>query len=221
MLPATFSAIGGLLVVAVTVARFPAWQTRDIRCAVGVKTLAGMEMVAAVTFSLLMSSFIEGVHAAHVAAGTIAALGVVACATDIASKRIPKEPCHLAVMVGLGCYVAAGGPARWGWVDLTVALAGLVVVPFLAAFFTRGGLGFGDIRLLAAYAATTTWWAGYTLPLYGVIFGCLIQMVARIVLKRNNKHKVAFAPALVTAITMAFILSATVGFPAGGPIFRV
>ena len=108
----------------------------------------------------------------HLAAVTIA---LVACATDLRSRRIPNVLTFGAAAAGILFHAAA--PAGDG---VTVAMLGWVIG--VAAFFipfALGGLGGGDVKLLGALGAwlgpmATVWVVLYT----GVAGGVMAIVVS-------------------------------------------
>jgi len=102
-------------------------------------------------------------------------IGVAACATDIRTRRIPNVLTLGAALAGMGFHVLTSGAdgalaAGSGW------LVGLLL--FLP-FFALGGMGGGDMKLLAALGAwlgprETVWLAVYA----GVAGGVLGVAVA-------------------------------------------
>jgi prepilin peptidase CpaA len=109
---------------------------------------------------------------AHVIAVAIA---VTACVTDLRSRRIPNVLTFGGALAALVYHTATAGSAG---LLASVAGWGLGVVVFLLPF-ALGGLGGGDIKLLAALGAwlgpaLTMWMAMYT----GVAGGVLALIVA-------------------------------------------
>lgn len=108
----------------------------------------------------------------HIAALTSAAL---ACAIDLTRRRIPNWLTFGAAVAGLVYHATTGG-----WAGLGSSAAGWAVG--LAIFFVPfalGGLGGGDVKLLAALGAwflpmDTVWLGLYT----GVIGGVLALVVS-------------------------------------------
>ena len=103
------------------------------------------------------------------------AISVIACATDLRTQRIPNVLTFGAALAGLVAHIALDGAsgaltAAGGW------LTGLLI--FLP-FFALGGMGGGDVKLLAALGA----WLGAYETLYlamytGVAGGALAVVVA-------------------------------------------
>jgi len=109
---------------------------------------------------------------AHVIAVAIA---MMACATDLRSRRIPNVLTFGGALAALVFHTASTGSA-----GLLTSFAGwgLAVVFFLLPF-ALGGLGGGDVKLLAALGAwlgpaLTIWMAVYT----GMAGGVLALVVA-------------------------------------------
>ena len=100
------------------------------------------------------------------AAATVA---LIACATDLRSKRIPNALTFSAAGAGLAYH------ALDGWVALGWALGGVLLglVLFLPLYLLRG-MGAGDVKLLAALGAwlgatTVAWVAAYASIAGGVL----------------------------------------------------
>lgn len=102
-------------------------------------------------------------------------IGMAACVTDLRSRRIPNILTFTSAAAGLIFHVAVGG------VDGLVHAGGgwLVGVAVFFLPFALGGMGGGDIKLLAALGA----WLGPSLALWlalytGVVGGVLALAVA-------------------------------------------
>lgn len=97
----------------------------------------------------------------------IAVLGIsaVACLTDLRTRRIPNALTFGAAGVGL---VFAG--ATTGWVGLGSALAGWAVgCALFLPWFLLGGMGAGDVKLLAALGV----WLGPSMAFWMAIYAGL------------------------------------------------
>ncbi len=80
------------------------------------------------------------------------AVGIAAGASDIASRRIPNRLTYAAILGGLALGGACGGES------FIQALGGLAVagLPFLAGYLC-GGVGGGDVKLMAGLGALVGW----------------------------------------------------------------
>jgi prepilin peptidase CpaA len=77
------------------------------------------------------------------------AVGITACATDLHSRRIPNLLTFGAALLAIVFHGAIGGLD-----GLTIAALGWVVgVALFLPFFLLGGMGGGDVKLLAALGA--------------------------------------------------------------------
>jgi prepilin peptidase CpaA len=80
--------------------------------------------------------------------------GALACAgigsvPDVRSRRIPNRLTGPAILAGLALHAALGG-----WHGLgDSALAGLIAGAIFLIFFLAGGMGAGDVKLMAAVGA--------------------------------------------------------------------
>ena len=84
----------------------------------------------------------------------VIAISMIACITDLRTRRIPNVLTFGAAIAGLVAHIALDGAsgaltAAGGW------LTGLLI--FLP-FFALGGMGGGDVKLLAALGA---WFGAY------------------------------------------------------------
>jgi Flp pilus assembly protein protease CpaA len=78
----------------------------------------------------------------------LGALLAVACASDVAARRVPNALVIAIAAAGVAAHWASGGVAR----ALGGALAGALVLAVLLAGWAAGGLGGGDVKLAAATA---------------------------------------------------------------------
>jgi prepilin peptidase CpaA len=104
-------------------------------------------------------------------------IGLAACVTDLRSRRIPNVLTFGGALAAIVFHTATAGTA-----GLVSSLAGWVLgVAFFSLPFVLGGMGGGDVKLLAALGAwlgpeLTIWVALYT----GIAGGVLAFIVALI-----------------------------------------
>jgi prepilin peptidase CpaA len=116
------------------------------------------------------------VTSVEVAQAAAVGTGLVACATDLAWRRIPNVLTFGSALLGIAWHAWAAGPGGAGW-SLGGWAVGLVV---LLPLYLLRSIGAGDVKLLAAFGA---WlgpmgavWAG----LYGTIAGGLLALVVAV-----------------------------------------
>lgn len=80
----------------------------------------------------------------YLVCAALAATAAAAC--DLETRRIPNWLVASSMVFGLLLHISLGGWASMGW----AVLAGLVGGAVFFAFFVMGGMGAGDIKLLAA-----------------------------------------------------------------------
>jgi prepilin peptidase CpaA len=98
------------------------------------------------------------------------AVAAVAMAWDLKTRRIPNLLTFGAALAAVATHAYTGGPAAAGW----SVLGWLVGVAFFLPIFALGGMGAGDVKLLAALGAwlgpgQTVWLALFSLIAGGVL----------------------------------------------------
>jgi prepilin peptidase CpaA len=100
------------------------------------------------------------------------AVGVAACVTDVRFRRVPNWLTASAVVAGLVGHVVA--PGGQGLVAATVGMA--VGLAIFFPVFALGGMGGGDVKLMAALGTWVGWntvvWTG----LYGAVAGGVLGL---------------------------------------------
>jgi prepilin peptidase CpaA len=95
------------------------------------------------------------------------AIGLAACATDVTSRRVPNVLTGPAVVAGLLAHTALAGGHGAGAALLGFA-AGLAA---FFPFFALGGMGGGDVKLMAALGTWIGWSPVLWTALYGSVAG--------------------------------------------------
>jgi prepilin peptidase CpaA len=111
----------------------------------------------------------------HVAFGAAIAVSAVACVTDLRTRRIPNMLTFGAALAALVFHGLSGGLSGLG----SAAAGWIVGIAIFFAPFALGGMGAGDLKLLAALGAwlgpgLAVWLALYT----GIAGGVMAIVVA-------------------------------------------
>lgn len=93
------------------------------------------------------------------------AIGLTGCATDIASRRVPNALTIPAVGVGVAAHALVGGLPGAS----AALLGGLVGLAVFLPVFALGGMGGGDVKLMAALGA----WIGAGPVAWTALYGAL------------------------------------------------
>jgi len=107
---------------------------------------------------------------------SVLAIALAACVTDVRSRRIPNGLTFSAALAGLIFQTVAAG-----WIGTQGSIAGwLVGTALFLPFFLLGGMGAGDVKLLAALGA----WLGPSeavhLGMYTLIAGGVLAIVVAV-----------------------------------------
>jgi prepilin peptidase CpaA len=98
----------------------------------------------------------------HIRIGAVLVVAIVAVAFDVRTRRIPNLLTFGAAILAMLFAILSGGlPAT-----LTAVFAWMLGVALFLPFFALGGMGAGDVKLLAALAA----WLGPVDAVYMAIF---------------------------------------------------
>jgi prepilin peptidase CpaA len=105
-----------------------------------------------------------------VQAAAVLIVCAAACVTDLRARRVPNALTFGAAAVALAFHAFTGGWSGLGW----SAAGWLAGVALFAPFFVLGGMGAGDVKLLAAIGAwlgpmDAVWTALYTMIAGGVL----------------------------------------------------
>jgi prepilin peptidase CpaA len=129
----------------------------------------------------------------------ILALGCAAVLEDLLRRRISNPISASGVLAGL-----ALGVAGHGWRGLGASLAGaLLGLAAFLVFYAMGGMGAGDLKLMAAFGAL--------LGPAGILLAALLAAAAGAVfaaggaLWKPRAASIPYAPAIVAGAWMAFL----------------
>ena len=106
----------------------------------------------------------------------VIAIGLVACVFDIRTRRIPNALTLSTALAGLLYHVATSGTSG----AQTAAAGWLVGLLLLLPYFALGGMGGGDVKLMAALGAWLgpgdTFWLAMYAGIAGGVFGVIVAL---------------------------------------------
>ncbi len=142
-------------------------------------------------------------------------VGVAATVEDLARRRVSNWTSLAALIGGIGCQMA-----RHGWMGLPLAIAGAACgfLVFLI-FYVLGGMGAGDIKLMAGFGALLGYSKSFEAALWTAGVGGLIALgvIAYQTLrglvrrkgpagsKRENAESIPYAPAITLGVWLAMV----------------
>jgi prepilin peptidase CpaA len=142
-------------------------------------------------------------------------VGLAAIIDDLARRRIANWIPVAALSGGFGWQIGQHG--AWGAVQaLSGSVAGFAV--FLI-FYLLGGMGGGDVKLMAGFGALLGWpgvmWAALWTALAGgflAVGALLVRAVLRLVFKKGRgekngeaKESIPYAPAIALGVLLALV----------------
>lgn len=140
---------------------------------------------------------------------------LISTQSDLATRKIPREPCWAALVASSLAALTTGRPGLASMISamILVSLALLLVV-----VLSRGRMGSGDVRLALAFTALAAW-SGTGALLWGLILASPLQFALRLVFGRfwktqNLGNGMPFGPALGAAIFLSIAIFGIPGTPA-------
>src|SRR5437870_3998330 len=114
----------------------------------------------------------EGVATMNLHAGIAVTVALVACIFDLHSRRIPNVLTFGAALAAFITSLLTGGPAALGASAAGWMLAAAVWLPF----YLLGGMGAGDVKLMAAIGAWLAPAAAIHVALYTAMAGGVLAL---------------------------------------------
>jgi leader peptidase (prepilin peptidase)/N-methyltransferase len=168
---------------------------------------------AALALLLAGAAAATGARPALAALGWAAGAAVVLGAVDLAVHRIPDRVTYPAAAVCTAALVVDAA-ATGGWDALVRALLAAVASGGVAALgwlVVPGGLGLGDVKLLALLGLVLGW-LGWGVLLAGVFLGLLVGSLVAVVLMATGRAgwrtALPFGPPLLAGAVLAVTLRA-------------
>jgi leader peptidase (prepilin peptidase)/N-methyltransferase len=129
------------------------------------------------------------------------ALVIVSC-IDLAYTIIPDAITLPGIVVGLGCSLVLPS-VGFGNALLGAGLGGGLF--FLVAVLSRGGMGGGDIKLIAMIGAFLGWRAVFMTIFLGALCGALVGLTLIALKRKRRKDPVPFGPFLAFGAVLAMV----------------
>jgi prepilin peptidase CpaA len=124
----------------------------------------------------------------------VVSISLVACVFDVRTRRIPNVLTLSAAVAGLLYHLATSGVG-----GLQTAAAGWILgLLLLLPYFALGGMGGGDVKLVAALGAWLGPWETFWLAMYAGICGGVLGLIVALAhgyLRRaiaNVKHMIGY-----------------------------
>lgn len=197
----------------------PMWVKRGFSSQWAHHKVTTVRIAASVTAALLAGISFDSIYA-FTAFAALAWAASLAISTDLADMKIPSEPLWTVLWVALLAAsaetVAEGNIAGNinGLTDMFIAEAVVLGTVFAAVLLSVGGIGSGDVRLLAALTVSTAWLgAGASIP--ALALAAVGYLVTRQALLRpasatgkSGRQSIPFAPGIVAGYALVAIATA-------------
>lgn len=158
---------------------------------------------------------LTGARPALVALWWAAGAGIVLAAVDLATHRLPDRVTYPALVV-CATALTVDAAVTGGWEPLvraTVAAGAAGAVAALGWLAIPGGLGLGDVKLLALLGLVLGW-VGWGALLAGVFLGLLVGSAVAVALLASGRAglrtAVPFGPPLLAGAVLALLLQGPV-----------
>ena len=90
--------------------------------------------------------------------------------------------------------------------DCFIGAAACFIILLFISFVSRGGIGMGDVKLMALTALTAGAYGAFNTLLFGLLACALFAVAALLFGKKNMKDKVPFVPFLYIGFVISIVL---------------
>ena len=191
-------------------------QTRAASFFVEVKSITFREWVLIVLSSVLIGSMVLRLQEAQVrliASGRLLVTALLLLLAMVVDKSIHRIPNKLVLsMMVFGTifmvmeYIWANDTFKNQLLSSIIGFAAFLVLFYVMAQLTKGGIGMGDVKLIAAEG----WMVGFVITLYSTLFSLLICSIVAIFLlatkKKNSNDQIPFGPFLFFGYVLSLLI---------------
>ena len=128
--------------------------------------------------------------------------------TDLRKQIIP-DPAILAGLAGALVLAVAEGLYRQSWSPVWQAFVSFAIAGFplaLVILVTRGGMGAGDMKLMALIGAVFAWRVALLTLFFGIVLAGFFAVVLVLAKKADRKMRIPLAPFLAAGWAAVMIL---------------
>lgn len=135
---------------------------------------------------------------------------LVASCIDLDIMELPNGLVLAIAVLGIAPFVASffegsGLPGNLPWWGYLVGIVAASAPLFLVALLTRGGIGGGDIKLMAALGFFAGWRLVLLGTFFGIIAGGVMGAVLLVIFGKNRRTMMPLAPALSLGTVVALL----------------
>ena len=191
-------------------------QTRTASFFVKVKSIAYKEWVLIGLSAVLIGAMVLRLQEAQVrliASGRLLVTALLLLLAMVIDNNIHRIPNKIVLsMMALGTIFMA---MEYIWVNYTfknqllssiIGFAAFLVLFYVMAQVTKGGIGMGDVKLIAAEG----WMVGFVITLYATLFSLLICSFVAVFLlttkKKNSNDQIPFGPFLFFGYVLSLLI---------------
>lgn len=122
---------------------------------------------------------------------------------DLDTKKIPNK--FVLIILAWSLFWQVINPAL-SWADAALGLLAGGGITFLIALVSRGGMGGGDIKLLAALGFLAGWLDLLLIFFIAVLLGALAGIILIVFRKKSGKTAIPFGPFIAVAYALVLLL---------------
>ena len=162
---------------------------------------SAVELAAAVLFIALYWRF--GLSADLLKYIPLLSLLLIISLIDLDTKKIPNK--FVLMILAWALFWQVVNPAL-SWADAALGLLAGGGITFLIALVSRGGMGGGDIKLLAALGFLAGWLDLLLIFFIAVLLGALAGIILIVFRKKSGKTAIPFGPFIAAAYALVLLL---------------